>query len=72
MSSRRCSLSIDRETLSTNVLRGAYAPAISLSPPQIVSHNPDEAFGYQYNVELAQQLLAEAGYAGGEGFLNLK
>lgn len=62
------SLAIDRETLARGVMRGAYEPATSLTPPQIVSHNPDEAFGYQYNVELAQQLLAEAGYPGGEGF----
>jgi ABC-type transport system substrate-binding protein len=62
------SLAIDRETLSASVLRGANAPALSLSPPQIASHNPGEAFGYQYNPELAQQLLAEAGYPGGEGF----
>jgi oligopeptide transport system substrate-binding protein len=62
------SLSIDREILANNVLRGAYAPATSISPPQLASHNSDEAFGYQYNPELAQQLLAEAGYPGGEGF----
>jgi oligopeptide transport system substrate-binding protein len=62
------SLSIDRETLANNVLRGAFSPAVSLSPPQLASHNPNEAFGYQYNPELAQELLAEAGYPGGEGF----
>jgi oligopeptide transport system substrate-binding protein len=62
------SLAIDRETLANAVLRGAYAPAVSFSPPQVSSHNPEAAFGYQYNVELAQQLLAEAGYPGGEGF----
>lgn len=62
------SLAIDRDVLANNVLRGAYAPAVSLSPPQLASHNPDEAFGYQYNPELAQELLAEAGYPGGAGF----
>ena len=62
------SIAIDRETLANSVLRGAYAPAVSISPPQIGSHNPDEAFGYQYDPELAAELLAEAGYPGGEGF----
>lgn len=62
------SLAIDRETLSRAVLRGANPPATSISPPQLAGHNPDEAFGYQYNPELAAQLLAEAGYPGGAGF----
>lgn len=62
------SLSIDRETLANDVLRGAFAPAVSMSPPSLASHNPDDAFGYQYDPELAQELLAEAGYPGGEGF----
>jgi ABC-type transport system substrate-binding protein len=62
------SLAIDRQTLSSAVLRGANPPATSISPPQLAGHNPDEAFGYQYNPELAAQLLAEAGYPGGAGF----
>jgi len=62
------SIAIDRETLANGVLRGAFAPAVSLSPPSLASHNPDEAFGYQYDPELAAELLAEAGYPGGEGF----
>ena len=62
------SVAIDRETLANGVLRGAFEPAVSLSPPSLAGHNPGEAFGYQYNPELAQELLAEAGYPGGEGF----
>ena len=62
------SLAIDRETLANGVLRGAFAPAVSISPPSLAGHNPDEAFGYQYNPEMAQDLLAQAGYPGGEGF----
>lgn len=66
------SLAIDRETLAGSALRGAFAPAVSLSPPALASHNPDQAFGYQYDVELAQDLLAEAGYPNGEGFPNFE
>jgi oligopeptide transport system substrate-binding protein len=62
------SLAIDRETLSAGVLRGANPPAVSFSPPTIGSHNPDANFGYQYDPARAAELLAEAGYPGGEGF----
>lgn len=62
------SLSIDREVLSAQVLRGTKPAAVSISPPQLAGYNPDQAFGYQYDVEQAQQLLADAGYPGGEGF----
>ena len=62
------SLSIDRVTLARDIFRGVYAPADSLSPPDLVSYNPEEGFGYQYDPELAAQLLADAGYPGGEGF----
>jgi len=62
------SLSIDRQVLSEQVLRGTKPAAISISPPQLAGHNPDAGIGYQYDVEKAQALLAEAGYPGGEGF----
>lgn len=62
------SLAIDRKTLAEGVLRGAFQPAVSLSPPTLASHNPDEAFAYQYDPELAAELLADAGYPGGQGF----
>ncbi len=62
------SISIDRVTLANDILRGVYAPADSHSPPDLVSYNPGDAYGYQYDPELAAQLLADAGYPGGEGF----
>jgi oligopeptide transport system substrate-binding protein len=57
---------IDRVTLAEQVLRGAYQPAISFSPPDLASHNPDTFL--PYDPQQAQQLLADAGYPGGEGF----
>lgn len=62
------SMAIDRKTLAEKVLKGAYAPAVSLSPPNLPSYNPDQAPGYVYDVAKAQQLLAEAGYPNGQGF----
>lgn len=62
------SMAIDRKTLAEKVLKGAYAPAVSLSPPNLPSYNPDQAPGYAYDVVKAQQLLADAGYPNGQGF----
>jgi oligopeptide transport system substrate-binding protein len=53
------SKSIDRETLSTNIFKGSYVPALSLLPNNIPGHNPDATLGE--NVDEAKQLLATAG-----------
>ncbi len=62
------SMAIDRKTLSASVMRGANPPAVTLSPPEVSSYNPDNAIGYQYDPAQAQKLLADAGYPGGQGF----
>lgn len=59
-------MAIDYEVLSRNVLRGAFAPARSFSPPELESHNPDTWLGT--DVARARELLAEAGYPNGQGF----
>jgi oligopeptide transport system substrate-binding protein len=59
-------MAIDYEVLSSNVLRGAFAPARSFSPPELESHNPETWLGT--NIERARELLAEAGYPNGQGF----
>ena len=58
---------INRQQLAEVVMRNAVMAAESLVPPGIPSYDPNLK-GAEYNVELAQQLLAEAGYPGGEGF----
>lgn len=59
-------LAIDFDVLANAVLRGAFQPARSFSPPQLESHDPSSALGT--DVERARELLAEAGYPGGVGF----
>lgn len=59
-------MSIDRDTLSATVLKGAVKPAYSITPPDTTGYFPPKLF--HYDVEKARQLLAEAGYPNGEGW----
>ncbi len=66
-------MAIDREAIVTNVTQGGQLPAFAYVPPGIpeVDGSDFRANGgdfYTYDPEMAQQLLAEAGYPGGEGF----
>lgn len=62
---------IDRETLIASVLNSAWTVATGLVPPNIPEYNPELA-GYAYDPVMAQELLADAGYPGGEGFPTLE
>ncbi|TVR95046.1 MAG: peptide ABC transporter substrate-binding protein [Trueperaceae bacterium] len=63
---RALAQAIDYDVLANAVLRGAFAPATSFSPPELESHDPSTRL--PTDVEAAQALLAEAGYPGGQGF----
>jgi oligopeptide transport system substrate-binding protein len=63
---RALAMAIDYDILANNVLRGAFKPATSFSPPELESHDPSTRLAT--NVEQARALLAEAGYPGGQGF----
>ena len=58
------SLAIDREELVEYVLDGAGIPATTYLNPAIPGHD-DSLPVYEYNVDKAKQLLAEAGYPDG-------
>ena len=56
---------IDRDTLATEATEGLITePAHSVLPPSLFGHT-DDVRKYEYDVEKAKDLLAEAGYADG-------
>ena len=59
-------LAIDRKTLTERVTKAGESPSYSLVPPDPNGYSPSPLF--EYNLEKARALLAEAGYPGGEGF----
>ncbi|MEM9254050.1 MAG: peptide ABC transporter substrate-binding protein [Pseudomonadota bacterium] len=64
------SLSVDRQKLMDSVMYGINEPAYSITPPDTLGYYPPKPF--EYDVELARQLLAEAGYPNGEGWPGLE
>ena len=56
---------LDRKELVTKVTKGGQMPTYAMVPP-MAGYTP--ATGNAFNVEMAKQLLAEAGYPDGKGF----
>jgi ABC-type oligopeptide transport system substrate-binding subunit len=60
---------IDRDTIVATTLKGVAIPAYTMLPPGMPGYNGDELKDIQnYDPARARELLADAGYPGGEGF----
>lgn len=55
---------IDRETIVKALYAGYAAPGVNPLPPNYLGHN-DDVTGFQYDVDQAKKLLAEAGFEDG-------
>lgn len=62
---RALNLAIDKRSIVDNVVKGGQLPARSFVPPGMIGYEGYQGSGH--NVELARQLLAEAGYPNGKG-----
>lgn len=63
---------INREAITEGPLKFQAQPAFTMNPPGFPGENVQELKNIQnYDPELAAQLMAEAGYPGGEGFPKL-
>lgn len=60
---------IDRKLITERVLKGGQIPAYAFTPPNELGYVPEAKM--PENIELARQLLAEAGYPEGKGFPNI-
>ncbi len=59
---------IDREAWISKVKHGIGRAATSWLPPEMPGYVPELGSEYTFDVERAQQLLADAGFPDGEGF----
>jgi oligopeptide transport system substrate-binding protein len=68
------SYAIDRDKLIERVLFGqAFGPAVNgIVPPTFDFYKSSEVQGYNFDIEKAKKLLAEAGYPDGKGFPEVK
>ena len=62
---RALNLAIDKSSIVDNVVKGGQSPASSFVPPGMNGYKGYQGSGH--NVQLARQLLAEAGYPNGKG-----
>lgn len=63
---RALALAVDREAIVERITRGGERPAGTYVPDLLAGYPSPE--GFAYDPEQARQLLADAGYPGGEGF----
>ena len=59
---------IDRASWTDKVKNGVGEPATGWLPPGLPGYDPGVGTDYEFDAEKARDLLAEAGYPGGEGF----
>ena len=66
-------LAVDRKKLIDYTLKGtAIMAKYGIVPPAVVGYNTKSIKGYKFSPEKARALMAEAGYANGEGFPQVK
>lgn len=65
-------LAIDRVDLIENTLQGEGNPALHGFVPQVLDYTDTLVKGFSFNVDLAKQLLAKAGFPNGSGFPTIK
>ncbi len=58
--------SIDRETMCYQVMAGTFVPGYSMLPPGFPGYNPELKKAQEFNIELAKEHLAKAGYTDGK------
>ncbi|MBU0754595.1 MAG: peptide ABC transporter substrate-binding protein, partial [Planctomycetes bacterium] len=64
-------MAIDKEALTTYVLKGGQIPAASFVPPGIPGYLTDAGPAIELDLDRARTLLADAGFPAGEGFPEL-